>query len=355
MVKKTKRRTKAAADTTDARKKRRKRVTGAAAAATMLPLAISLLPGAMSLRLKPAEQPQAVAPKGKPKQFTIPINNLREWASKVLTTMNDVKIEGNSGVHKEEADCEIHFGAHAPSFQGDPNGLVLEPMNACSLPFPGQTEQKDSDYLDFAKRIKGKTVTVVGVPRIWPEHLHSGGEASNPDHAVEVHPLTIVEEADGNKTDFTSNLSAGAFEGGVSSPTAQSIVKKTQVILTRNGDNADIDFFGGQIGNFTVLELNVSRKSIIQDKDGSFLMLGEVVLDDGETIPVRMVTINASPFNDAIAKLRSRGRGDVVSLGQVLVLFSVSPQAMLDAANRSNGQPTPVNVPIQLILYGPAE
>src|ERR1044072_106621 len=267
-----------------------------AGVATLLPLALSLIPGALALRQRAAppteDEVQATAKilQGTPKEFSIPISNLQQWANSVLVTLDNVKIEGNSGVHLEDADCEIHFGAHAPGFKGDPDGLVLEPMNACSMPFPGKDEQKNSDYLDFAKRIeKGQDVTVKGVPRIWPEHLHGGG-ASNPDHAVELHPLKFVEGPDGSKTDFTENLSAGEFRGGVSSPTAQKILKSTRVTVTRTGNNAQIDFFGGQIGNFTVLEVNIDPKTISADSDGSFRMDGQVVLDDGDKIPVRVAT-----------------------------------------------------------------
>ena len=335
------------------------RKKGTAGIATLLPLALSMIPGALALRqpaTKPTEEEvQATAKilQGTPKEFSIPISNLQQWANSVLVTLDNVKIEGNSGVHLEDADCEIHFGAHAPGFKGDPDGLVLEPMNACSMPFPGKDEQKNSDYLDFAKRIeKDQDVTVKGVPRIWPEHLHGGG-ASNPDHAVELHPLTVVKEPDGTSTDFTANLSAGEFRGGVSSPTAQSILKKTRVLVTRTGNNLQIGFFGGQIGNFTVLEVAIDPKTISADGEGSFRMSGQVVLDDGTVIPVHVATVKDSSFNKAIDKLRSRK--NIVNLGEVLVLFSLSPQALLDGASKSNGKPIPIEYPIQLILYGPPD
>ena len=355
MAKRTTKRKQASARGSAAPANRKK---GMATIATLLPLAISMIPGALALRqptTKPTEaEVQATAKilQTTPKEFSIPISNLQQWASSVLVTLNDVKIEGNSGVHLEDADCEIHFGAHAPGFKGDPDGLVLEPMNACSLPFPGQEEQKNSDYLNFAKRIKGKNVRATGVPRIWPEHLHGGG-ASNPDHAVELHPLTVVVEPDGQNTDFTANLSAGVFQGGVTSPTAQTILKQTRVTVTRTGNNALIDFFGGRIGNFTVLQVDVDPKTISADSDGSFRMDGQVVLDDGEKVPVRLVTVKDSPFNDSIDKLRSRK--NIVSLGDVLVLFSLSPEFLLEAANKSNGKPIPIEHPIQLILYGPPD
>ena len=335
------------------------------AAATLLPLAVSMIPGALTLRqpaattetttavVQPA--PQAARKAGTGKHFMIPVNDLRAWASSVLVTIDNVTIAGNSKVHDQGNDCEIHFGARSPNFKGRPDGLVLEPMNACSQPFPGKTDQKNSDWLDFAKTIKNTSVSVSGVPRIWPEHLTGGNEDSNPNHAVELHPLTKVVINNQPPFEFSKNVSAGEYRGGVGLPTAQRIVQKTFVTVTRNGENADISFFGGQIGNFTVLEINVDRASIAPDPAGSFRMNGEVVLEDGSAVPVRMVTIKDSPYNSTIGEIRSNGSGDFVALGEVLVLFSLSPEFLLTAATQSNGQPVMIQHPIQLILFGPPD
>lgn len=325
---------------------------------SMLPLAVSMIPAATSVvknARQPAVQPAAVArPRTTaPKEFSIPISNLRQWASSVVVRIPEVTITGHSKVHRAEADCELHFGAHSPAYKGKPPGLVLEPMNVCIAPFPGKEEQKDSDWIDFAKRINNTVVTVTGVPRIWPEHLTGGNEPSNPNHAVEVHPLTSIETGSEN-FDFAANVSAGEYRGGVGEPTAESIVKQTGVTVAANGELADINFFGGRIGNFTTLEINVERATIASDGAGSFRMNGQVVLGDGTTVPVRMVTAKGSPINDQMEDLKRR-RAAMVNLGQVLVLFSLSPQALLDAVSQSNGTMVEVVMPLQLILFGAPE
>jgi hypothetical protein len=330
--------------------------TRVGAIATLLPLAVSMLPAASrvagNLRQPSAAPPAAVARSRTPaaKEFSIPISDLRQWAASVVVTMPGVTIDGHSKVHRQDADCEIHFGAHAPAFKGDPAGLVLEPMNACTMPFPGQDEQRDSDWIDFAKRIKNTVVTVSGVPRIWPEHLTGGGGPSNPDHAVEFHPLTSVA-TNGETFDFSTHVFAGEYTGGVGRPTAENIVKQTTVTVTTNGNLADISFFGGRIGNFTTLDLNVDKASIASDGAGSFRMNGEVILDDGTAVAVRMVTVKGSPINDRIESIRRR-RSAMVSLGETLVLFSLSSEALMNAVNQSSGNPIQVDNPLQLILYG---
>lgn len=337
-----------------------RRTTRVGAVASMVPLAISMIPTARSV-ITNARQPAAAQPAAvvrprtaAPKEFSIPINDLRQWASTVVITMPDVKIEGHSRVHRPEADCELHFGAHSSAFKGVPAGLVLEPMNACIAPFQDEEEQRDSDWINFAKRINNTVVTVTGVPRIWPEHLTGGGEPSNPDHAVEIHPLTGIAIPNAETFDFSANVFAGEYRGGVGEPTAESIVKQTAVTVATNGNLADIDFFGGRIGNFTTLELNVEKASIVSDGAGSFRMIGEVVLADGTTVPVRMVTAKGSPINSQIEDLKRR-RSAKVSLGQMLVLFSLSPEALLTAINQSSGGPVEVVMPLQLILYGAPE
>ena len=311
--------------------------------ASMLPAVLSSAPGVVA----PPKPP--VVQKGV-KAFSIPVSNLRDWAAAVVVTVEGVRVEGRSNVHALDADCEIHFGAHASSFQGEPDGLVLEPMNACVQPFPGQPEQKNADWTKFGDQIKGLTVTASGVPRIWPEHLNGGG-ASNPDHAVELHPLTSVVSA-GQTFDFAPNVFAGDFRGGVGEPTALNILRQTTVSVTRDGDSVDVSFRAGTIGNFTVLDIIIDRNSIASDDAGSFRMDGEVAVDDSSTVPVRIVTVRGSPVNDEIQKIKSRRRRAQINM-TALVLFSLSPESLLDAAKKSNGSAVPVERPIQLILYGP--
>lgn len=315
----------------------------------------SVLPAALSPS-KPAGAPATAAPPSAKaakapaaKEFSIPINNLNDWASTVVVTVNGVRIEGHSKVHPLASDCELHFGAHSTGFQGDPDGLVLEPMNVCVAPFPGKAEQNNADWIAFSNQITGTVVTVSGVPRIWPEHLSGGNEPSNPNHAVEIHPLTSVAAA-GQTFDFAPNIFAGDYTGGVGEPTALKIAQKTSVSVTRVGDSAEISFQAGTIGNFTVLDIVIDKKSIVSDGAGSFRMDGEVVIDNETSAPVHIVTAKGSPINDEIEKIKGRRRRNVNM--QALVLFSLSPKALLDAANESQGTPVAVERPIQLILYG---
>jgi hypothetical protein len=328
----------------------RRRTSAAAATVAAIPVALSLLAGSVgSTTAAPNAAKRSGRSGARAKEFSIPMTNLRAWADKVVVTLNNVQIEGNSKVHTIAADCELHFGAHTTAFQGDPEGLVLEPMNVCVQPFPGKTEQHDSDWTTFAAGLKGTSVTVTGVPRIWPEHLTSAKEDSNPEHAVELHPL-ITLTSGGTTHDFTQNVFAGEYKGGVGEDTALRILGRTTVTVAKNGNTADIAFRSGTIGNFTTITIDIDRASIAGDGSGSFRMNADVALDDGTLVPVRVVTVANSQINATIAKVRSRSRARVDL--EALVLFSLSPEMLLEAANRSTGSAISVDRPIQLILYG---
>jgi len=158
----------------------------------------------------------------------------------------------------------------------------------------------------------------------------------------------------GGKTfDFASNIFAGEFTGGVGDDTALKIAQNTTVSLTRIGDLAEIDFVAGRIGNVTVLDLIIDKSSIENDGDGSFRMDGEVVIDASTLAPVHIVTAKGSPINDQIEKIKGKSKKTVRM--EALVLFSLSPQALLAAANESQGNPVEVQTPLQLILYGQPE
>jgi len=318
-------------------------------AASVLPAVLS--PGT-SGPSAPGRPPTTTAKSAKastPKEFSISIKNLQDWANTVVVTLNSVHVEGHSKVHTIDNDCEIHLGAHSTDFQGDPDGLVLEPMNACEAPFPGKSEQNNADWIAFSNQVTGTTVTVSGVPRIWPEHLEGGNEASNPNHAVELHPLASMKTGAKN-FDFTPNIFAGDYTGGVSEATALRIVQQTSVSVTRLGDSAEISFRAGQIGNFTVVDLVIDKTTITSDGAGSFRMDGDVIIDDSTTAPVTIVTVSGSPINDQMAKIKKKKSKNINM--HALVLFSLNPGALLDAANKSQGSSVAVEKPIQLILYG---
>lgn len=281
------------------------------------------------------------------KQFSIPMSDLKAWAEQPIAVLR-VKIGGHSAVHPAKNDCEIHLGGQVSAYQGDPDGWVLEPMNACAEPLPGTTTYTKTAWLHFGDSVTGKTVDATGIVRIWPEHLTSSG-ASNPAHALELHPLLAVSNGSASY-DFSKLVYAPQdFPGGVSTGTASSILTHTTVTVTQSEGMAKINFVAGTIGNFTTLSVRANLQSATEI-DGSYRMNGAVILDSGQDVAVKLVTSKGTAINDTIANLIQKGKSSAQY--DFLVLFSLDPVALYGAATQSNGDPVEVKEPIQLIIYG---
>jgi hypothetical protein len=325
-------------------------------ALTMVPVALGLLSGAMhSSSSAPTSSARSVRARttsttggAAPLEFSIPVSTLNDWSRTVITDLDDVSIEGHSAVHPLKSDCEMHLGAHSSEFSGDPDGLVLEPMNACILAPPDGFKS----WPAFGDDLVDHTVKAFGVPRIWPEHLENAEGASNPLHAAELHPLTSLI-FNSRTFDFSANVFAGDYTGGLSKATALKIAQQLSVSVTRNANTADVSFSvgGTRIGNFTVLTLKIDGSSIADDGAGSLAANAEIVVDDSTSVPVHLVSPKGSKGSDELTKIKSGKKASVTE--DMLVLYSLSPQALLDAANKSSGgDAIDVDEPIQLIVYG---
>lgn len=287
------------------------------------------------------------------RDFSVPLDDLKKWSESVVVEMRGVTILGHSGVHQVKNDCEMHFGASVAQYAGDPEGWVLEPMNLCVEPFFGKKQRSDQDWINFAGSLTNKPVTAYGVPRIWPEHLVGGKPPSNPDHAMELHPLTRLV-AGQSKYDFSRFIYAPeGFEGGLSHATALKLLEDLEVFVTASGNEAQIEFDAGRIGNFTALDIRIDKEAI-SSVPGGHRFQASVHADKNKLLPVALVTVAGSAIDDQVEALRKRKSR--YSRIQGLVLFSLDPVALHEAAKESSGgKKVQVKNPIQLILYGKAE
>lgn len=281
------------------------------------------------------------------KEFSIPMSDLKAWADNPVAVLQ-VKIAGHSAIHPVQNDCEMHLGGSVIGYQGQPDGWVLEPMNECDEPFPGTTTYTKAAWLHFGDSLVGKTATATGIIRIWPEHLTSSG-ASNPAHALELHPLLAISSGSANYSFSKLVFDPEGFTGGVSAGTASSILTHTTVTVTQSEDMANINFVSGTIGNFTTLSVRANFQDA-SNIDGSYRMNGAVILDAGQEVAVKLLTCKGTPINDTIAGLIKQHKTSAQY--DFLVLFSLDPVALYDAASQSHGDPVDVKEPIQLIIYG---
>jgi hypothetical protein len=280
------------------------------------------------------------------RDFSVPLDRLKAWSESITTSLN-VEILGHSKVHSAASDCEMHLGAKMPGYNGDPPGWVLEPMNLCLEPFPGKSMPNKKDWESFGDDLNGAKIRVEGVPRIWPEHLVGGGE-SNPNHALELHPLTRLQHGS-HVYEFSDFIYAPEGLEGISEKTIRSTLTDIDVNVTEKDGNVEIAFDAGNIGNFAVVDLTFDSSSIKQ-LDGGFRMDGQVVFGRKDGTRVSLVTVANSEFGKAVARLKqSKAKKNTL---EALVLFSLDPAVLYQAAKDSHGKQVALQNPIQLIIYG---
>ncbi len=83
-------------------------------------------------------------------------------------------------------------------------------------------------------------------------------------------------------------------------------------------------------------------------------MDGQVILQDGEGVSVRLLSVHDTDMDDTIAGMKGSKKKKSAPF-DVLALFSLDPQALYAAATKSHGNEVLVDTPIQLILYGQVE
>ena len=297
------------------------------------------------------------------REFVVPYSSLEQWAKSILTTVDNLKLNGHSGVHKPDADCEMHFGGVLDAYDGDPDGIVLEPMNLCVKPYWGKTKYSKADWVTFANKLIAKNVRVraTGVMRIWPEHM-SGGDpkGSNPNHVLELHPLTELAMGASTIYKFADFVFAGEFEGGLKDTSAEKILSDGGVGVVRDKDDGSvhIDLDVSRIGNFSVLSLRIKKADVLAGKQaGGHRFDGDVVLQNNKSIPVRMVTVSGSAVDEDLDRFE-KGKRKVMRM-EALALLALNPEALLKAAGKSkNGARVALAMtdrPFQLIVYGVPE
>ncbi len=92
-------------------------------------------------------------------------------------------------------------------------------------------------------------------------------------------------------------------------------------------------------------------RNSITEVEGSHVMDGTAAVGSEQPVAVRLVTVAGSDIDDTIAKIK-KGKKKIVSF-DALVLFSLNPAALFEAAQQSHGNLVEVDTPIQLIVFGP--
>jgi hypothetical protein len=128
---------------------------------------------------------------------------LQAQRDRVTATVTAVVDHIGTSAHPISDDCDLHV----PLRSRDINvSFIGEVKNACSEIPPGASQAHWSDRI--YEETHGRAVTVKGAFRIWLEHPPAGAAVqteanrvpwyanSNPDHQVELHPVTQIGTLD---------------------------------------------------------------------------------------------------------------------------------------------------------------
>ncbi len=120
----------------------------------------------------------------------------------------NVTIAGAGPIHGAADDCEIHLGAELNDRSvSDFAGIVLEPPDVCK-----DRRRSQAAWKNLYDGLASKECEAEGFIRAWPEHLTSGGGASNPLHIMEFHPLRHLN-CSGQEVDVRGQLASHADLG----------------------------------------------------------------------------------------------------------------------------------------------
>jgi hypothetical protein len=227
----------------------------------------------------------------------------------------------HSGVHGLAADCELHVAAKLANNRlvGAPRGIVVEPPNVCKrrVPQVAQTGAISSAWTQyFDDHVKNTSCTVTGFPRIFTEHSTGGTVGgtggSNPDHVVEVHPVTQLS-CDGSTIDFVPLIQIFPGMRRISDGSARACIEERKLSVRQrgSGDQIRYEFFeegakgaGGRCGNFVAVDAHIGKDYLRELSNGAdHVALAQVWVGESGPFPLKLYTFKGTPVDDAVAGL----------------------------------------------------
>ncbi len=292
-------------------------------------------------------------------QFRMSEAFVRSWAHQPVAEMR-VMLACAGPVHQAKDDCELHVGAKLmDALVSDFPGVVLEPPNVC--------EDPQGHWRTTINELQGQECTGTGFIRVWPEHLKTGSGCSNPNHFLEVHPMTRL--VCGSTThDFTAMVYAGAALG-YRTPTTVHAMEGLKLWVYRDGDTLDFDYcFGnpckrGQASNFARLKVNVLRNTIRPEPGKTLPGFASAIArvaavnaqgsEESQYQLLKLYAIDGTDFYTTL--LAERDETGTVPKWDIIGIFTIDPFSILRTIEQSTFASktwTSVNYPVSLIVFG---
>lgn len=229
----------------------------------------------------------------------------------------DLRLGERSNVHTLENDCEIHVAAKVPGNRklANPSAIVIEPPNVCKRRVPqiSQTGSIATAWRNYFDDVRDDTCKVTGFPRIFSEHAAGGGTTgSNPDHVLELHPVTGLE-CNGTAINFVEILRYYPGMRAITPNSASACLDQRRLWVRQRGGTADDPRYefkeagakgsGGRCGNFIIVDAYISKEYLRRLANDDHTALARVWIGDSGPFALKVYTYATTPVNERIAAL----------------------------------------------------
>lgn len=279
-----------------------------------------------------------------------------------LNASMKVKVTGVGPVHNVANDCEIHIAGTPTSIDvGDPDEVVLEPPGVCKFKPTGVTNWRTF----MEQQALGTEVSVVGFPRIYPEHLTGATGPSNPKHGFEIHPVTSMTV--GDKTiNFRPEIKALVGWKPPKAKSARTIIQETKLFVRhRNGQyELRLDPFRKSIPNWAVVEIEDINPKWIRPTEGGQSAIARVSVDGDKITTIRLYTMDGSEADAWLTKIKNEGlpQKDQKVLGMITYDYFAIAKSVSSYDPQTDQRTwlkpdewTEVKYPVALVLFGPTK
>jgi hypothetical protein len=283
----------------------------------------------------------------------------------ILPTLK-LSLGEHSGIHPVAQDCELHLAGTFATALGDPAPFVVEPPNICTETPPGSTvtstKSRNARWLKLFDGENGKTCDVTGFPRIFTEHVSSGGESggSNPNHVFEMHPALKIACQGGETLSFASFLKAPAGLRHITPQAADQCLSDRTLEVRFANNQYEFRQHGGGCGNFAIVELGALNPKWIRKVDGGHTAIARVSADGATRHSLKLYTFEGTDADTFVGGLMGQ---TTIPEPHILVhgVFTYDYFAMLRLLHpRGQQWQTPtswtaVPFPLAFLVYGETE
>ncbi len=273
---------------------------------------------------------------------------VKERSQEILTSIEAVPVHIGEKAHPISQDCDLHVPIRSEDIKVP---MLGEIKNACSMP----EGAKSTYWTEELRPLENKAVKAEGVFRVWLEHPpEDEGErqcecdelpeydSSNPDHMVELHPLTRLDNQ--SFLDHVKAIKKGAnqYEGSQGKRLASTLERKKITIQKETEDRkAYIVIRGPKTGyNHWTLDTTVKMKPQ-KVKDGHRFKVD--VLSGSRVVKVNLTafTIEGTEADNSISQLKA---------GDTVTLFGLMRLDLRTILQLAKGTETEIKMPYEMAV-----